>query len=395
MALRRPTLAAFFALCALALSSTLPPPDACPGARFLVLPHDDRVLFFDIVDEARLAQSFVRSSGVNRHCKWADQALQDELRSLPDPHKEDNQPTRVVVLKLATTGSTWFGDLLGQIPHTKIKAEIITGSGGAHMSTQTKEQQLLAYLRKTGETHRTMLVGFSINSKNAATVNFGSLVSRTNSHLVAWVRSNMVKFGVGKWRAEELHKRCHTNNLRTKSPDKVKKCALPPRESIPPDELIKQIRSVSLNQAVHLGVVYATAWRTSVEVFEVFYEHLLQDRNAVFAALFQWLGRPDLYSGDRAPQDKTIQLTTSTLRDLLENFEEVQAMLEADYPCLLPHLTDSGVMPPCSNHFNYSKGKYGSLAVAADLGRGGHATSAAGKDFKPRSIPLHKHQMGP
>jgi hypothetical protein len=54
---------------------------------------------------------------------------------------------RIMMLKLATTGSTWIGDILEGLKGVEFHAELITGSMGAHMTDTKKEAVMYNALR--------------------------------------------------------------------------------------------------------------------------------------------------------------------------------------------------------------------------------------------------------
>ena len=83
---------------------------------------------------------------------------------------DKSQPAyRFVMLKLATSGSTWIGDLLKSVSGVKMEPEIITGSRASRMTKESIVRQLEGYL-ETAANHfgKTKLTGFSINDKNMA-----------------------------------------------------------------------------------------------------------------------------------------------------------------------------------------------------------------------------------
>lgn len=91
-----------------------------------------------------------------------------------------SEPARVMMLKLATTGSTWIGGLLGNISNVRFRPELITGSGGERMADARKEKVMIRSVSACSKA----VCGFSINSKNAANLNFGELAMKNNMKVV-------------------------------------------------------------------------------------------------------------------------------------------------------------------------------------------------------------------
>ena len=295
--------------------------------------------------------------------------------------------TRFLMLKLATSGSTWIGDLLGAQKGVNMKPEIVTGSSAHHMRRTRVISTIGGYLSKHikgEEAGNTVIVGCSVNDKNMANIDFPALALGNRARLVVWIRSNLVSHAVGKVRAEALHSKCHTNNVRL---HQAKKCALPEREAIPLQKFQHALAEISIYHALHMGAAYRRWGGSSSRggsggddcgggggggyppVFELFYEEMLADKERALRRLFSWLGHGELLGGvggetsggnqsshgggssAAAPalQDKTVKSTPAGLRSLLANFEELEAFLLRRAPCFAAHLRSGGkeVMPIC------------------------------------------------
>ena len=327
-----------------------------------------------------------------------------------DAHASANV-TNVMVLKLASSGSTWFGDLLKKTPGVSMKPELIPGSGGERMSTQRKQRLMAETLARCAASRAAAVCGFSINSKNAATVDFGAVAAAATprARVVVWIRSNLVASALGKWRASQLKELCHTNNVKA---ERAQACALPNVTTFPLRSFEKSLEAVALYSAVNLGAAYrgreacgGSAPAAAPAVYEAYYEALLADRDGALAALAAWLGLPPA-AAQRVGADRTVKSTPAELRTLLANFDELRAWLAARAPCLVAHLESSGreVMAPCPLHFNVTARTNGLEKVgrAQDLrrppashGGGGGGTPAGTDDDEDAPAKSRKKQRKP
>lgn len=213
-------------------------------------------------------------------------------------------------------------------------------------------------------------------------MNFGTvLTAAPSTRLVVWVRTNVVKFAVGIWRAKALIAKCGSNNIRS---GKEKKCALPNKVIFPLAEFEERLKQGALFFGVNLGVTYSAALEVGVrEVFEVFYEEFCQDKNKVLGKLLEWLGLPELHQEKEKAQ--WMRVTGSDLRQLLKNYDEIHTFLRKYLPCYLSHLEARGdeVAQPCPNPFVYASNEQ-PAGKARDAGRKSlPATKGAGLNFEP------------
>eukprot|EP00613_Pedinella_sp_CCMP2098_P016178 CAMPEP_0171755838 /NCGR_PEP_ID=MMETSP0991-20121206/44700_1 /TAXON_ID=483369 /ORGANISM="non described non described, Strain CCMP2098" /LENGTH=450 /DNA_ID=CAMNT_0012357989 /DNA_START=273 /DNA_END=1622 /DNA_ORIENTATION=+ len=164
--------------------------------------------------------------------------------------------TRIIMLKLASTGSSWVGGLLHDLPNVKFHAELITGRIGSNMSDVEK---LIVMEKGLWGCKGKALCGFSINSKNAANLDFPNFAATQNAKLlsklnrptatlgqinhptlhsshgnlplvrtVVWVRCNLVAYTVGLWRSSQLKAGpCGVNNQKSGSKKAAVDCKLP------------------------------------------------------------------------------------------------------------------------------------------------------------------------
>jgi hypothetical protein len=217
--------------------------------------------------------------------------------TLSDYKGEDNE--KFLMLKLATTGSTWIGDLLEAIDGCRFAPELITGSDSARMTDSNK----LKTMKRNIEKCNNKVCGFSVNSKASANLRFPDFAHENKMRLVLWIRSNMVSYVVGLVRAGELRKGpCHTNNVRL---DKAEKCELPKQIKIPIETFKKQLKKGSLYNAVNLGIGFSNLKCSNVDklkdtVYELYYEAMLADKEMVLKQFMRWLGHPELL-------DKSVQ----------------------------------------------------------------------------------------
>ena len=280
----------------------------------------------------------------------------------PTKGGEPENSTRFVMLKLATSGSTWIGDLLRSQKAVTMKPEIITGSHAHRMTIKRITSKLEEYLNN--HSVNTPLLGFSLNGKNIAPMDFPAFALRNSARLVVWIRSNVVSHAVGKIRAGMLHDLCNTNNVRLND---AEKCALSDHETIPLAKFREALTQTSLYHAIHMGAAYRPpantesgrqleeegggACRGSPPVFEMFYEELLADKATALRRLFTWLGREELLETDdgAALADKTVKSTPASLRGLIANFKELEDSLVVSHPCYVAQLRSNGreVMPLC------------------------------------------------
>eukprot|EP00613_Pedinella_sp_CCMP2098_P050923 CAMPEP_0171820896 /NCGR_PEP_ID=MMETSP0992-20121227/3026_1 /TAXON_ID=483369 /ORGANISM="non described non described, Strain CCMP2098" /LENGTH=411 /DNA_ID=CAMNT_0012435347 /DNA_START=258 /DNA_END=1493 /DNA_ORIENTATION=- len=322
--------------------------------------------------------------------------------------------TRIIMLKLASTGSSWVGGLLHDLPNVKFHAELITGRIGSNMSDVEK---LIVMEKGLWGCKGKALCGFSINSKNAANLDFPNFAATQNAKLlsklnrptatlgqinhptlhsshgnlplvrtVVWVRCNLVAYTVGLWRSSQLKAGpCGVNNQKSGSKKAAVDCKLPASNvTFPLGAFVWLLKRAQLLHAINLGIAYrhwkptapvpqgtpcvdggagGTSPQTAaasmspssinrVPIYELYYEDMLRDKASTLKVLLAWLGvRYDL----PVPKDKVVKSTPATLHGLLQNFDEIRDWLRDHSQCLLAHLLDpqgTQVMPPCSFHFN-------------------------------------------
>jgi hypothetical protein len=263
--------------------------------------------------------------------------------------------TLFVNLKLATTGSTWFGDTMGNVQHSKFHAEFIKHKQAFKTKPSFLSKYMATALNKCQTQPSVKVCGLSVNSKNAPHVDYSDVrVHHVNTgggrsppsppaKTVVWIRSNVVAHAVGLQRAIWLHDKCRTNNVRVWE---MKKCQEPPTIRIPIKQFKKQLTRAALYHAVNLGKAYQT-WRCGMEIYEVYYESFLRNETTALRRLFDWLGHG--YLIEKAPKAITVKTTSKHLKNVLENYDEIHTWLSANYPCYVPQLESNGdeVMPPC------------------------------------------------
>jgi len=247
-----------------------------------------------------------------------------------------NATTRIIMLKLATTGSSWVGGLLHDLPNVTFRLELIRGKKGAGFSDLEKYDIMERAFHYGCEDK--VLCGYS------------------NSH-----------------------------NQKVGDSEAANDCKLPASNvTLPLSDFVKNLKKAQFFHAINLGIAYrhwkptapvpqgtpcvdggagGTSPQTAaasmspssinrVPIYELYYEDMLRDKASTLKVLLAWLGvRYDL----PVPKDKVVKSTPATLRGLLQNFDEIRAWLSDHSQCLLAHLLDpkgTQVMPPCSFHFN-------------------------------------------
>ena len=223
---------------------------------------DDKLRFFSTPPTA----AFVTTQGLNLSAATALNRHCPEWPHVASAAKPAKGHAAVMIFKLATTGSTWFSDVLNALPNVSIAQELITGDHTKVTIGSSQEHRLVAQMRRalitpTGDHGRPLkggraapkdgwsLVGFTLNSKNLPFADYRAVLTGLpppvgSARAVVFHRSNMIKYAVGLWRSKQLHKAagCHTNNVRAKNVAQVKACALPETgEAIPPQMM--QVRT--------------------------------------------------------------------------------------------------------------------------------------------------------
>lgn len=137
------------------------------------MPQDPRIFFLDVTHSREEGGSFVNRSGPNRHFHHqpCHNAVTNSSRSEAVAARANNDTGRgsnviPIILKLATTGSTWFASELNQTPGVMIKAEYITGSMISTMTTEYAEDKLVNFVRH--RKFKSPVDGLTINSKVSA-----------------------------------------------------------------------------------------------------------------------------------------------------------------------------------------------------------------------------------
>ena len=97
-----------------------------------------------------------------------------------------------------------------------------------------------------------------------------------------------------------------------------------------------------------LGRAYAAANTLGLAVYELTYEDLQRDSDRALRGLFAHLApagapprKPDA-SKAAAGGDLTIKFTPDDMRELLENFDEIDSFLKQRAPCYAPMLHAAG-----------------------------------------------------
>ena len=342
----------------------------------ILLLGDDHVPYFESTLSSRKNGSVLLYPNTSKNEMFPSTIPMAPAEAVCTTYGEESQSktTFFVMLKLATSGSTWIGDLLTETKGVTMTPEIITGSRGHRMSVASILFKLKSYFKAESRTTprnsagSRSLVGFSVNAKNMGSINFPSFAVETRARLVVWIRSNIVSHAVGVIRAKMLHELCHTNNVRL---GQAKKCALQDHETIKLDDFWENLRAASFRHAIHMGMAYQN-WgllgtsqkngegkldkeeapcNSSPPIFNMFYEEMLADKNGALQRLFDWFGYPELLGADEknAPADKTVKSTPADLRNLISNFDELEEFLLNKAPCYVAQLRSNGkeVMPIC------------------------------------------------
>ena len=341
----------------------------------ILLLGDDLVPYFESTLSSRKNGSVLLYPNTSKNEMFPSTIPMAPAEAVCTTYGEESQSktTFFVMLKLATSGSTWIGDLLTETKGVTMKPEIITGSRGHRMSVASILFKLKSYFKAESRTTprnsgSRSLVGFSVNAKNMGSINFPSFAVENRARLVVWIRSNIVSHAVGVIRAKMLHELCHTNNVKL---GQAKKCALQDHETIKLDDFWENLRAASFRHAIHMGMAYQN-WgllgtsqkngegkldkeeapcNSSPPIFNMFYEEMLADKNGALQRLFDWFGYPELLGADEknAPADKTVKSTPADLRNLISNFDELEEFLLNKAPCYVAQLRSNGkeVMPIC------------------------------------------------
>lgn len=220
-------------------------------------------------------------------------------------------------LKLASTGSTWWCEQLNKQQQTRIKEELFTSS--SRESPKRREQGMASAMSCDGGAARVR--GFTISPANSAGVSWLDVArSQPDVRVVKWVRTNIVKVAVSMTRKNKLNVCGGKSNL-AKAKGESSGCGAV-RLALKPSDVRHYL-------AKHVGVsleLDAAVAATRARVHVMVYEDMQRDARAAMRALYAFLGAPELVAAAEPPT-KVYKKTPDDLRDTVENFDAVEALL--------------------------------------------------------------------
>ncbi|KAJ1457984.1 hypothetical protein M885DRAFT_614991 [Pelagophyceae sp. CCMP2097] len=278
----------------------------------------------------------------------------------------------VIVLKLPRSGSTWINEARG----TFLCEEIITSKNNKLHDARAMLAHLIEALKrpmgKVGDRAGRAdfsedghgrycrprgcldVIGFTLNPNRAHGVDFAELGAAVPAaRAVIFMRSNRVKAAVSRVRGIALSAVCGYNNIRVGDRRLAVKdararadprgnwtggaCKL--RADVPVD--VKEFKAALVRNYVWEQLILQIAYRDLAprDVYEVTYEDVRGDQDAALGALFRWLGTE--WKAGAAGPAKYIKATGEDLRATLVNYDEIDAFLRLEAPCLVPQLEET------------------------------------------------------
>jgi len=258
------------------------------------------------------------------------------------------EPTPLLIMKTAHSGSSWFTSLLNRLEGVYITEEI----DGESYRTEGKKQierlseGVTAYICDslqhpmlvwpdgedwTQQKRSFYIVGSTFNPLRSF-ANLDEIARLVPSlRVVAYFRTNIVKHVVSTFRARELYRKC--NNWVT-----LENCKLESKTTLVLEDFEERL-ILTIAQDVYIWQAANSITANLKHKFRVVvYEELIGLKNEVENLLW-WLGiniteleYTDEYKG-RCNLNCT-KNTSDDLQDSIANYEEVESWIDSRYPCL-------------------------------------------------------------
>jgi len=194
---------------------------------------------------------------------------------------------RVMVLKLAASGSTWMWQQLAMQRRTHVIEELFTSSTTLSAAKREAVMRKRLKCKDDGEVR-----GFTISPKNSKGVRWDDVATTAQGDVkvVRYMRSNFVKMAISMFRKNEQEVCDGKPNIHHASDCGKETTALP----------IDALRGWLLRalgyRVEYLDKAIETIQRRDVDVFDLYYEDLMANKTKSLLDLFTFFGRPDLLS---------------------------------------------------------------------------------------------------
>jgi len=266
-----------------------------------------------------------------------------------------------LVLKSDHSGSSWFVWLIDNIEGVYLTEEIFHTPWHLkreNVSVDNIEVKSLPYLvesfqHPTGkygrgglkvESKRWKVLGATLNPIHAFYLNWAGIPSNVpNLRLIHYWRSNKVKHVIANIRAELLNKNCGFWTLNAKAAKH--NCVAPTKINVSVKKFHSLLHKVMNEDHITLEIISKLTRKLKRKTwYTVTYEELLRDEEKAIQDLLNWILNSDHNFGEASQVLPTTclgnctKITSDNLRDVVNNYEEIEEWLREHYPCLLPQL---------------------------------------------------------
>jgi len=243
--------------------------------------------------------------------------------------------TRLVVLKIAGSGSTWFWQLLSAVEGVKIMGELYT-SGSPDRKPRRRERGMASSLQ-CGALAR--VCGFTVSPKNSPGVDWAR-VGAAADVVAVWDRTNVAKMAVGIARKAMLKPMVGACPKDSKGKGKGRGIGTNLRNgsgcaasvygsnATLPLEIFETRVAQLLGRRAAFMKDCAAATAAAPRAVTLTYEGLQRDASSELGRLFDALGRRDLLEASSSSRGPTvIKKTPEELRGAVANFDELRTYL--------------------------------------------------------------------
>jgi len=277
------------------------------------------------------------------------------------------EPTPLLILKTARSGSSWFTYLLNRFHGIYIREELLGKMDNLAKNTDDKSNIELSVYVGWSLRHPMLKYpyGKDCSQRGVKNVIVGSTLGSgyscpndtilpnlvkdmvPNLRVVAYIRSNIVKHAVSHIRGDQLFRKCKYMVVKGA-------CKLEKKTIVTHAHFDWRLISVVAQDQWVWDMASAFTTNAEDDFRVVFYEELIGPVDKI-GELLKWIGfninnfrlksSTELHSRCTGNCTKN---TSDNLRDSIANYEEVESWVRSKYPCLLPQFyeTNPGKVQP-------------------------------------------------